>query len=74
MVKSKQISDTFDKKGTAAATAAYLRTQPAGCGATTQFCKTRLLATNERFLRGKGTEWEALRLDAFGRSQLGKSS
>lgn len=72
MVKGVRSSGTFDTKGAALAWEAEQRTAKAGGNATTQTCKDAF----ERYEREvskkkKGYRWEALRLAAFGRTELG---
>ncbi len=72
MVDGVRTSGTFDTKAAALAWEALQRTAPAGGLATTQTCKDAF----ERYEREvskkkKGYRWEALRLAAFGRSDLG---
>lgn len=72
MVSGKRVSGTFDTKAAALAWEAEQRTARPGGNATTQTCKDAF----ERYERDvskkkKGHRWEALRLAAFGRSDLG---
>jgi integrase len=72
MVKGKRTSGTFDTKGAALAWEAEQRTTGAGGGATTQTCRDAFEKyEREVSKKKKGHRWEALRLAAFGRSELG---
>lgn len=73
MVDGKRTSGTFDTKGAALAWEAEQRTAPAGGIATTQTCKDAFERYEREVSKKKdGYRWEALRLAAFGRSDLGK--
>lgn len=72
MIAGKRVSGTFDTKGAALAWEARQRTAQAGGGATTQTCKDAFDKYEiEVSKKKKGHRWEALRLQAFGRSSLG---
>lgn len=72
MVDGKRTSGTFDTKGAALAWEAEQRTAPPGGNATTQTCKDAFNRyEREVSKKKKGYRWEALRLTAFARVELG---
>lgn len=73
MVKGVRTSGTFDTKAAALAWEAAKRTAKAGGGATTETCKDAFDRYEREVSKAKkGYRWEALRLQAFGRSLLGE--